>query len=77
MAQSISDNKKSRGRPRTTGISPLVGVRLPVDILDAVDTFRSEQTPEPTRPEAVRVLLRDALTAAGYLELPPDKEDAN
>jgi len=54
-----------------------VMVRLPRDILDAIDEFRRSAPDIPSRPEAVRLFLRDALTAAGYLELPPDKEDAN
>jgi len=70
------DTKKiGRGRPSID--SERICFRDTRDILDALDAFRSGQTPKPTRPEAVRTLLRDALTAAGYLELPPDREDAN
>jgi hypothetical protein len=52
--------KKKRGPP-ATGIGTLVGVRLQPDDLAAVDAWRAEQDDAPTRPEAVRKLIRKSL----------------
>lgn len=68
MASSISDNKKSRGRPVTTGTSPLIGVRLPAELLTALDQFIAEEQPDASRPEAMRIAFRDWAIAHGYLK---------
>jgi hypothetical protein len=52
--------KKKRGPP-ATGKGTQIQVRLQPDDLDAVDAWRDEQDGEPTRPEAIRSLLRQAL----------------
>ncbi|MFD1945075.1 ribbon-helix-helix domain-containing protein [Paradevosia shaoguanensis] len=75
MRLSISDNRKSRGRPVTTGTSPLIGVRLPQDLLEALDEFIQEQHPSISRPEAIRIVFRDWAIGHGYLPAPP--EDSN
>jgi hypothetical protein len=55
---SISDNKKSRGRPPTTGTGTLIGVRLQPDQLAALDAWiAARPDPKPSRPEAIRVIL--------------------
>lgn len=77
MASSIRDNKKPRGRPVTTGTSPLIGVRLPSDLLDALDRFIAQEQPGISRPEALRLVFRDWAIGHGYLDNPPPKEDAN
>lgn len=60
--ESISDNTKSRGRPKTTGTGELVGVRLLPDTLEPVDRWIEEHPdPKPSRPEAIRRLIRKAL----------------
>jgi len=52
---------KKRG-PKPTGIGTLIGVRMLPDLLAALDEWINRQTePKPSRPEAVRRLLWDAL----------------
>ena len=38
-----------------------VNLRLPRDIIDALDAFRRDQADLPTRPEAIRRILSKAL----------------
>jgi hypothetical protein len=57
----ISGNKKSRGRPRTTGTGTLVGVRLHPPILGAIDNWRRSEQDLPTRSEAIRRLVEQVL----------------
>ncbi|OWK19381.1 hypothetical protein AJ88_45675 [Mesorhizobium amorphae CCBAU 01583] len=66
MNTSINDNKKSRGRP-ATGKGELIGVRLQPDMLAALDKFVDEQE-GITRPEAVRLILRDWLIGSQRLK---------
>lgn len=63
MAPSIRDNKKSRGRPKTTGIGTLVGIRMHDDELAEIDDWRARQEDQPSRPEAIRRLYRHGLEA--------------
>jgi metal-responsive CopG/Arc/MetJ family transcriptional regulator len=59
----VSQDKKipkKRGRP-ATGTSPTIGVRMPADLTDAVDSWRAGQRPIPSRPEAIRQLVEQAL----------------
>jgi hypothetical protein len=67
MTDAIRDNKKSRGRPATTGTGTLIGVRLQPDMLAALDKFVDEQA-GITRPEAVRLILRDWLVRNQMLD---------
>lgn len=75
MRLSISDNKKSRGRPVTTGTSPLIGVRLPSDVLAALDKAiaddAAEHPPAFTRPGLIRVIVEHWLIEQEYL---PEKD---
>lgn len=49
------------GRPKT-GIGPVVGVRLYPDIEADLDAWIARQPgPKPSRPEAIRRLIRQAL----------------
>jgi hypothetical protein len=49
------------GRP-PTGIGPVVGVRLYPDIEEALDAWIAQQPdPKPSKPEAIRRILRAAL----------------
>lgn len=73
MAKSIRGTNKGRGRPKTTGSGVQVQVRLHDPELSAIDAWRSEQDPEPTRPEAIRYALRDWLIGMGLIPL--DKTD--
>jgi len=69
MPKAISDTKnisgieKKRGPGRpTTGISGNVGLRLYPEMLEAIDDWILGQSdPKPSRPEAIRQLLRIAL----------------
>ncbi|WP_419828942.1 hypothetical protein [Methylobacterium sp.] len=65
---SIPDNQKVRGRP-ATGVTPMQGVRMPADLLAAVEEWREDQVePKPSRAEAIRQLLTEHLKAKGYLK---------
>lgn len=61
MSASISGIQKRRGRPATgrTGVM----VKLLPDELARLDEWRSEQTPEPSRPEGIRRLMKQGLEA--------------
>lgn len=60
MAKSITVNRKSRGRPVTTGTGTLVGVRLLPDQLKRLDDWIEEDGARFSRPEAIRRLLETA-----------------
>jgi hypothetical protein len=60
----LSGTKKRIGRPRVGSTS--VNVRLPPAELAAVDAWIAKQDdPQPSRPEAIRRLLAQALAAKG------------
>lgn len=61
MATSIRDNKKSRGRPKTTGTGTLVGGRWHEAELAEIDDWRRAQEDIPSRAEAIRRLVRAGL----------------
>jgi hypothetical protein len=63
MGKSIRDiAKKSRGRPKSTGLGTGILVRMH-DQLDALDAWIAKQDdPKPTRPEAIRRLVGLGLT---------------
>src|SRR5205085_7764658 len=52
---------RKRGRP-ATGINPVVGVRLPPELLDELDHWRAQETNISGRPEAIRRLIEAALS---------------
>jgi len=55
---------KKRGRPTATGMGQLIGVRLVDDRLAALDAWIALQLePRPSRPEAIRRLVDQALGA--------------
>ena len=58
----VSTSKKRRGRP-ATGINPAVGVRLPPELMKAVDRWRAHESDVPGRPEAIRRLIEAGLEA--------------
>ena len=60
--RSISDSKKSRGRPKT-GIGKAIGLRLYPDLEKRLDEWIARQRDKPSRPEAIRCLLGQALSA--------------
>jgi hypothetical protein len=66
MAKSITDNHKkrgTRGRPKTTGTTPMTGVRLPADLEAAVLKWARLQMDKPSKAEAIRRLVERALAA--------------
>ena len=72
---SLSSAKKI-GRPKVD--SEAVNVRMDRPMLNTIDAWIAEQPePRPSRPEAIRFLLRDSLTGLGYLPAPDDPEMAN
>lgn len=50
-----------KGRPPTD--TEQITLRLPRDLLDAVDAFRRQESDLPTRPEAIRRVLAKHLKA--------------
>lgn len=65
---SIPDTQKKRGRP-ATGVTPHQGIRMPADLLAAVEEWRKDQAePRPTRAEAIRNILAEHLRSNGYLK---------
>ena len=55
-------NHKKIGRPVTTGKGELIGVRLHEPALGDLDTWiASQPEPRPSRPEAIRRILAEAL----------------
>ena len=68
MSASIPVTPKKRGRPSEGGRDPIVPVRMPMAMRDALDgMIAAEPEPQPTRSEAVRRALADHLRAKGYL----------
>ena len=51
---------KRPGRP-ATGRDPVTAIRLPADLRAALDDWRRTQADLPTRSEAIRRILRQAL----------------
>lgn len=75
MSSSISNIRKSRGRPKV-GATPLT-VRMPPEELALLDRFIAEQQPDMSRPEALRHAFRDWAVAQGLLPHREDPEGAN
>lgn len=71
--------KRPRGRPRTE--TAAVNVRMPADMIDALDAamlaVSADGAPLTSRPDAVRYVLRDWLVGHGYLRHREDPEGAN
>jgi hypothetical protein len=67
MAKSIRDIPKKRGRPRTTGRGEGILLRLHQPQLDALDAWIEHQDDSPSRPEAIRRLIEQALAPATSL----------
>jgi Arc/MetJ-type ribon-helix-helix transcriptional regulator len=63
---SIDNVKKSKlGRPSVD--TEAVTVRLPRDMLEAIEAYRREQETIPSRPEAIRQMLSDWLASKGFM----------
>ena len=66
MVSINSANKRLRGRPVID--SEAVNTRLVRDLLDPLDAYRADQEGRPSRPEAIRSILKDWLSDHGYLK---------
>jgi metal-responsive CopG/Arc/MetJ family transcriptional regulator len=66
MPKSIRVVPKKRGRPKTTGRGTLVGIRLHAPTLAAIDEWASRQDDEPSRPEAIRRMIEQALDVRSH-----------
>jgi hypothetical protein len=55
--------QKKRGPP-ATGKGELIGVRIQPNLMRVLDGWIADQTPRPSRPEAIRRLLEEALIPA-------------
>lgn len=68
-AQSSVDKTKPRpsegGAKSEGGANPLVGVRMPPDLLEYIDYLRRQATNLPTRPQMIIALLRAAMEKSG------------
>jgi hypothetical protein len=62
------DDVKKRGRGRPPVDTAPVTVRLSADVLAAIDKYRGSIEGEPTRPEAIRLILTDSLLRGGFLK---------
>jgi hypothetical protein len=63
----IADSRKKigRGRPET-GIGPSIGLRLYPDLAAELDAWIEQQPePRPSKPEAIRQLIKRGLDAKG------------
>jgi hypothetical protein len=65
MAKSIHDNhkKKRRGRPKTTGTTPMTGVRFSAEAEAAISVWAEAQDEKPSKAEAIRRLVELGLKA--------------
>lgn len=62
----MSETPKNKGgRPRVDAVP--ITVRVPPELIIALEAFRREQLTVPTRPEAIRDLMQFALREKGYL----------
>ncbi len=62
IMQSIVGTNKKRGRGRPFANTTSLNVRVPPNLLSALDSWITDQPdPKPTRPEAVRRLLSQKL----------------
>ncbi|OYY84620.1 MAG: hypothetical protein B7Y61_08740 [Rhizobiales bacterium 35-66-30] len=60
---SITVKPKKRGRP-ATGKDPLVGVRMPPDLVAKLDDWCAKQAPAPSRSAAIRAFVEAGLSKA-------------
>jgi hypothetical protein len=65
MRKSIIDNHKrpKRGRPKTTGVTPMSGVRISTDLEAEIMSWADRQKDTPTKAEAIRRLIELGLAS--------------
>jgi hypothetical protein len=74
--QAFSVTKKSRGRPKGRSRPETAPVRIPVQILVAVDGWISAQSERLTRPEAIGRLIELGLSAPAKIPIIVASRDA-
>ena len=74
LAMSIDARKKSRGRPSVD--TEELRARVDRSTIKGLDAWIAQQPePRPSRPEAIRLALREWLTGLGLLPHAKDRED--
>lgn len=68
MSDAITVIPKKRRGPEPTGKGTPVMTRLQADLLEPLDKYISETDHRMSRPEALRVILKDWLIGNGYLK---------
>jgi metal-responsive CopG/Arc/MetJ family transcriptional regulator len=76
MAKSISVLPKKRGRP-ATGRDPVTAIRLSPALRSKLDEWCKEQNDQPSRSEAIRRLVEQALSSKGRARKPPGEKAAD
>jgi len=76
MTRQTVITKKKRG-PAPTGKGTLIGVRLQPPMLSALDRWLAEQPEGMSRPDGIRLALKDWLTHLGLLKHRDEPEGAN
>lgn len=69
MSITRPNEKKLRGRPRID--ATLIGVRMPPELLGALDRFVTEERHAMSRPEALRIAFKQWATDRGFLPAAP------
>jgi hypothetical protein len=70
MVQSIRDIPKKRGRPSSGGRKPGIMLRWAPDQIAKLDKWAAKQSDRPSRPEAIRRLVEQALAAQSKAKKP-------
>jgi hypothetical protein len=65
--RTVVSQERGRGEPKLPAKGTPVVVRLPLDVLDALDTFILDEDQPTSRPRALQRLVADALIRLGYL----------
>lgn len=77
MAKSISVLRKKRGRP-ATGVDPMLNFRSPRDLTTKIDAWIAAQPePRPSRSEAIRRILAQALGGTDAGSIPVEELNAS
>jgi hypothetical protein len=61
MKQTKRKKRRRVGRPYTTGIGTLIGIRCHKEFLSRVDDWRDRKAPELSRPQAIKQLAEIGL----------------
>ena len=64
-----TNNQRPRGRPAVD--SELLRFREQRDVIEAIDAYAALDDDKPTRPEAIRRIVREALEIRGLISKAP------